>query len=100
MSKRSTFEVYGDILVAIKYDIQKNCSARFSRIHDKSNLSCERFRAYIDALQKNSLIKVSKVGDQQEIRLTSKGIEYIEEYKRAGRFLRSFGLQEKYKDLV
>ena len=99
MHKRSKFELYGDILIAVRNDIQKNLSARLTRVYGRSNVPYDRFKGYIDDLEKNELIQISLVNGHDEIKLTSRGIEYIEEYARVNKFLRSFGLQEKYHDL-
>lgn len=99
MHKRSKFELYGDILVAVKFDIQKNLSARLTRVYGRSNVPYDRFKTYIEELRENNLIDISTVQGHEEIKLTSRGIEYIEEYSKVNKFLKSFGLQEKFHDL-
>jgi predicted transcriptional regulator len=97
--RRSKFELYGDILLAIRRDIDENNSARLTRVYGKSNVAYDRFKGYIDDLKKNNLIDISTVEDHEEIKLTPRGLEYIEEYARVNKFLAAFGLSEKRKSL-
>jgi predicted transcriptional regulator len=97
--KRSRFELYGDILVAIREDISMNSAARLTRVYGKANVPYDRFKGYINDLIKNDLIESMVVDGHEEMRLTKRGLEYIEEYARVNKFLLSFGLQEKYRDL-
>ena len=99
MHKRSKFELYGDILVAVKFDIQKNMCARLTRVYGRTNVPYDRFKTYIDELRRNKLIEICASEGHEDIKLTSRGIEYIEEYSRVNKFLKSFGLQEKFRDL-
>jgi predicted transcriptional regulator len=99
LHKRSRFELYGDILVGIRQDIQSNSSARLTRVYGKSNVPYNRFKSYINDLKKNSLIEIMNVNNHEEIKLTNRGLEYIQEYYRVNKFLKAFGLQEKRKDL-
>jgi predicted transcriptional regulator len=99
LHKRSKFELYGDILLAIRQDIDENSSARFTRVYGKSNVPYDRFKGYINDLRKNNLIDISVVGNHEEIKLTNRGREYIEEYIRVNRFLTAFGLSEKRRSL-
>jgi predicted transcriptional regulator len=97
--KRSRFELYGDILLAIREEIGKNNAARFTRVYGRSNVPYDRFKGYINDLKKNALIETIEVDSHEEIKLTKRGLEYIEEYARVNKFLIAFGLQEKYRDL-
>ena len=97
MRKRSRFELYGDILEAIQDDINRNRTARLTRVYGKSNVPYDRFKGYISNLKDNNLIEILEVGDHAEIKLTERGLEYIEEYARVTNFLIAFGLQEKPK---
>ena len=99
MRKRSKFELYGDILVAIRDDISRNNSARLTRVYGKANVPYDRFKAYISDLKTNNLIKVVPVENHEELKLTERGIEYLKEYVRVNNFLIAFGLQEKREDL-
>jgi predicted transcriptional regulator len=99
MHKRSKFELYGDILLAIRSDIDHNSSARLTRVYGRSNVPYDRFKGYINDLKKNNLIEISHVDNHEEIKLTTRGIEYIQEYSRVNKFLIAFGLQEEHRDL-
>jgi predicted transcriptional regulator len=99
LHKRSKFELYGDILIAIRQDIKRNSTARFTRVYGKSNVPYDRFKAYIAELEKSGVIEICRVDDHEEIKLTNRGLEYLQEYSRVNKFLKAFGLQEKYQDL-
>jgi predicted transcriptional regulator len=99
MHKRSRFELYGDILVAIRDDIARNNSARLTRVYGKANVPYDRFKGYINDLRENSLIELVLIDGHEEMKLTKRGLEYLEEYARVNKFLVTFGLQEKYGDL-
>jgi predicted transcriptional regulator len=99
MHKRSRFELYGDILVAIKEDIKRNSVARLTRVYGRSNVPYDRFKDYISELKKNGLIEISTIDNHEELKLTARGHDYLQEYSRVNRFLKAFGLQEKYTDL-
>jgi predicted transcriptional regulator len=99
MHKRSRFELYGDILLAVSQDIRDHASARLTRVYGKSNVPCDRFKGYISDLRTNSLIEILLVDNHEEIKLTKRGLEYLQEYVRVNRFLKAFGLQEKQRDL-
>jgi predicted transcriptional regulator len=99
LHKRSRFELYGDILLAIREDIDKNHSARLTRVHGRSNVPYDRFKGYITDLKNNNLIETRFVDNHEEIKLTGRGLEYLDEYSRVNKFLSAFGLQEKHHDL-
>ncbi len=96
--KRSKFELYGDILVAIKKDINRNSSARLTRVHSQVNVAYDRFKEYIDDLRKNSLIELRVVAGHEEITLTERGDRFIDEYVHVKDFLADFGLLEVKND--
>jgi predicted transcriptional regulator len=95
VQKRSKFELYGDILLAIRSDIKANSSARFTRVYGKCNVPYDRFKSYVQDLEQNNLVEIDAVDGHEEMKLTSRGLKYIEEYARVNRFLREMGLQEK-----
>ncbi|MGI0080676.1 MAG: winged helix-turn-helix domain-containing protein [Nitrososphaerales archaeon] len=99
MHKRSRFELYGDILLAIREDVDKNSTARLTRVYGKANVPYDRFKGYINDLRKNALIEISVVNDHEEIKVTKRGFEYIQEYVHVDKFLIAFGLREKHHDL-
>jgi predicted transcriptional regulator len=94
MSKRSKFELYGEILQAIREDISTNGSARLTRVQVKVNVPFDRFKSYVDNLSKSSLIKIVQSSGHDEIQITGKGFEYLAEYEHVNDFLTAFGLQD------
>jgi predicted transcriptional regulator len=99
LRKRSKFELYGDILEAITSDIRKNNSARLTRVHGRVNVPYDRFKGYIADLKEKNLIEVLNVDDHEELKLTNRAKEYIDEYTHVKKFMITFGLQEEIKDL-
>ena len=94
MSKRSKFELYGDILEAIRADISTNGSARLTRVQIKVNIPYDRFKAYIDNLSSSKLIDIAQSENHDEIQITSKGFEYLSQYEHVNNFLVAFGLAD------
>ena len=94
MSKRSKFEIYGDILEAIRADISTNGSARLTRVQIKVNVPYDRFKAYIDNLSGSKLIEIARGENHEEITITGKGFEYLAQYEHVNNFLVAFGLQD------
>ena len=94
MSKRSKFELYGDILEAIREDISKNGSARLTRVQVRVSVPFDRFKSYVDSLSRSRLIEIIQIDGHEELRLTPKGFEYLAEYEHVNDFLSAFGLQD------
>lgn len=93
MSKRSRFELFGDILEAIREDISKNGNARLTRVQSKVNVPYDRFKGYVESLRQTGLIELEEIDGYQEIRLTGKAFTYIDEYSRVKNFMLAFGLE-------
>ncbi len=93
MSKRSKFELFGDILEAIREDISKNGNARLTRVHGKVNVPYDRFKIYIENLRENGLVEIYAKEGYQEIQLTGRAFVYIDEYNRVKNFMLAFGLE-------
>lgn len=94
MSKRSRFELFGDILEAIREDISKNGNARLTRVQGKVNVPYDRFKGYIENLRQTGLIEIEEKDGFQEIRLTGKAFTYLDEYARVKNFMVAFGLEK------
>jgi predicted transcriptional regulator len=99
VSKRSRFELFGDILEAIQEDISKNGSARLTRVHGKVNVPYDRFKTYIEDLKQAGMIELSDKEGYQEIRLTERAFTYLAEYTRVKNFMIAFGLDRVRKDV-
>jgi len=94
VSKRSKFELFGDILEAIREDISRNGSARLTRVHGKVNVPYDRFKIYIENLRQAGLIEIEEKEGYQDMRLTDKAFSYLNEYTRVKNFMVAFGLQK------
>ena len=87
------FELFGDILEAIREDISKNGNARLTRVQSKVNVPYDRFKGYVESLRQAGLIELEEIDGYQEIRLTGKAFTYIDEYSRVKNFMLAFGLE-------
>jgi len=93
VSKRSRFELFGDILEAIREDISRNGNARLTRVHGRANVPYDRFKGYIANLEETGLIELKDRDGYQEIVLTHKAFVYLNEYTRVKNFMVAFGLE-------
>ena len=93
MSKRSKFELIGDILEAIREDISKNGNARLTRVHGKVNVPYDRFKIYVENLKETGLVEFDDKEGYQEIQLTARAFVYLQEYSRVKSFMLAFGLE-------
>ena len=84
MAKRERLEVIHDILKVIN----SHKTIRPPRLLQKSNLSPQMFKQYIQELTKKKFITKKEV----EFSLTKKGQEFLAEYKTILNFIDNFGL--------
>jgi len=84
MAKRERLEVIHDILTTIN----KESQIRPTKLLQKSNLSPQMFKQYIQELTKKKFITKNEV----HFSLTKKGKEFLQEYKTILNFIDNFGL--------
>jgi predicted transcriptional regulator len=84
MKKRERLDVINDILKTI------NSKQKIKRtlLQQKSNLSPQMFKEYIEELTQKKFISKSET----EFSLTKKGKEFLQEYKTILNFIDNFGL--------
>lgn len=93
--RRDRARIYAELLEFIYHIIlSEKKFPRVTRIQLKINVPFIRFKEYLDDLQKKGLIE--KVNS--EIRITKKGIQYVEDYKRVREFLQKFGMLSLQED--
>lgn len=86
--KRTKLEVTRDILEVL----QKNRQVKITHLIYKSNLSNNSIKSYLDNLIKNNLIEQIFNGDKKFFKITSRGLEFLQEFNRIKLFSESYGL--------
>lgn len=87
--KRERLHVIRDILKTIR----ESRNIKPTRLLYASNLSPQMFKDYIDELLSKGFIKIeTDKKDKKTFSLTSKGYEFLEEYKVIENFIENFGL--------
>ena len=86
--QRSVLRINLDILNAV----QQEGEAMPTRILYKANLSHERMVKYLDDLTAKGLIEAKQDGENRTYSLTTKGVSFLIEMRRAEAFVQGFGL--------
>ncbi len=86
--QRSALRINLEILNAVRDE----GNARPTHILYKANLSHDRLVKYLDELTAKGLIEVQQEGENRYYRITSKGVSFLIEMKRAESFIQGFGL--------
>ncbi len=86
--QRSVLRINLDILNAVR-DMGE---AKPTHILYKANLSHERLVKYLDDLTTKGLIQMKQDGESKTYSLTTKGVSFLIEMRRAESFVQGFGL--------
>ncbi len=86
--QRSVLRINLDILNAVR-DMG---DAKPTHILYKANLSHERLVKYLDDLTTKGLIQLKQDGESRTYSLTTKGVSFLIEMRRAESFVQGFGL--------
>lgn len=86
--QRSVLRINLDILNAVRDE----GDAKPTHILYKANLSHERLVRYLDELTARGLIEVTQEGENRTYRITTKGVSFLIEMRRAESFVQGFGL--------
>ena len=86
--QRSVLRINLDILNAV----QQEGEAKPTHILYKANLSHERMVKYLDDLTAKGLIEAKQDGENRTYSLTTKGVSFLIEMRRAEAFVQGFGL--------
>ncbi len=86
--QRSTLRINLDILNAVRDE----GDAKPTHILYKANLSHDRLVKYLEELTAKGLIEVQQEGESRSYRITSKGVSFLIEMRRAESFVQGFGL--------
>ena len=84
--RREKLIIYGDLLAALQYRVGSE-KIVLSQVQTKINLPYDRMKTYI-----KDLVDLGLVEDQTSLKLTSKGKQYIKEYKRVLDFIKRMGI--------
>lgn len=84
--RRDKLIIYGDLLVALQNRAGSE-KIVLSQVQTKINLPYDRMKTYI-----KDLVDLGLVEDQTSLKLTSKGKQYIKEYKRVLDFIKRMGI--------
>ncbi len=86
--QRSALRINLDILNAIRDE----GDAKPTHILYRANLSHDRLVKYLEELTAKGLIDVRQEGENRSYRITSKGVSFLIEMRRAESFIQGFGL--------
>jgi predicted transcriptional regulator len=86
---RSKGRIFSDILKAVK----ESGSAKPTHILYKANLSHDRLTKYLGLLEDSGLLQRTSDGDKTEYVITSKGEQFLLEFRRMEQFADAFGLE-------
>ncbi len=87
---RSQMRIYVDIMRTIQ---KEGNAAKPTRILYGANLSHDRLTKYIEELKTNGVIEEFSNADEHLFRLTQKGIEFLNEFRRIENFAQAFGFE-------
>ena len=85
---RSALRINLDILNAVR----EEGDAKPTHILYKANLSHDRLVKYLDELTGKGLIEMKQEGENRSYRITTKGVSFLIEIRRAEAFIQGFGL--------
>jgi predicted transcriptional regulator len=86
---RSQMKILADMLEAIEADGGK---ALPTRIMFKANLSYDRLERHLSDLRQLGLVEEMEDGGKVVYGLTSKGVDYLVEFRRVVQFAKAFGI--------
>lgn len=86
--QRSTLRIYIDIMSAIR-ELQ---NAKPTHVLYRANLSHDRLTRYLDELTGKGLIEAKQDGENRYYTITSKGVQFLIEVRKAEEFVAGFGM--------
>jgi len=89
MTKRSKLSILMDILTLIQ---KRNGIAKPTHILYGANLSYSSLKEYLNLLVSKGFVEEIKKGGRKYYKLTSKGYEFIKEFRKVKRLADAFGL--------
>ena len=86
ISRRDKLKIYGDLLSALSSET-RNEKIVLTRIQARINVPFDRLKNYVSELKELGLVQ-----DENSLRLTQKGKQYLMEYERVLEFMKRMGL--------
>ena len=86
ISRRDKLKIYGDLLLVLN-DESKNDRIILTHVQVKMNVPFDRLKKYVTDLKDLSLIE-----DENSLRVTEKGKQYLKEYEKVLDFIKRMGL--------
>ncbi len=85
---RSQMRIYVDIMRVVQ---REGNDAKPTRILYGANLSHDRLTKYLEELTSRGVIEETQNDDERHYRLSQKGIEFLNEFRRMENFAAAFG---------
>ena len=86
-SRRDRFRIYGDLLSTLFYQSNSAENIVLTQIQTKINVPFDRLKIYITEIKNLDLIQ-----DENSLKLTEKGKEYLRMYEKFLNFIKRMGL--------
>jgi predicted transcriptional regulator len=88
VEKRNKADIYFAILQLLRRNLEPNGKLSLTRVAHVANLPYDRFQNYL-----NNLVQLGMIfRNSENLVVTEKGMEFIDEYKKITSFLRRMGL--------
>lgn len=84
--RRDRLKIYGDLL-AVLYEEGKTGKIVLSWVQVRTNLPFSRLKVFLQ-----DLIRLGLIEDENSLKLTEKGKEYLREYKKVLEFIKRMGI--------
>ena len=85
---RSTLKIYLDILVTVRDEGR----AKPTRVLQKANLAYDRLNRHLQELVSKQLLEERQMEESRYYVLTPKGLEFIDNVRKAEAFVKGFGI--------
>jgi predicted transcriptional regulator len=89
-ARRDKMKIYGDLLDTLKSEKNKIDKIVLTHIQTRMNVPFDRLKNYISDLENLDLIE-----DQVGYNLTTKGKQYLDEYKKIIDFMERMGIADR-----
>jgi predicted transcriptional regulator len=87
--RRTKMDIVNDMLASIN---EKGGRIKPTHLMYKANLSHKLLNTYLEDLVSNELVKEVNESDNKYLILTTKGVEFLNQFRKMKEFQKSFGL--------
>ncbi|MFH1332433.1 MAG: winged helix-turn-helix domain-containing protein [archaeon] len=88
-TRRNKLDIVNDMLTSIN---EKGGKIKPTHLMYKANLSHKLLSQYLEDLVSNELVKEVSEGSNKYLILTSKGVDFLNQFRKMREFQKSFGL--------